>query len=81
MGAFRGRRRLDCLCGTQRRGDEQRPRVHFQAPEMTNSRMPQGLHLETGQIWAADWPFLGHFWAGLMGHFFWGNGPNFLVIS
>lgn len=40
-------RRLDCLCGTERRCDEQLPRVHFQAPDMAKSRMPQGLHLDT----------------------------------
>ena len=43
-------RRLDCLCGTERRCDEQLPRVHFQAPDMAKSRMPQGVHLETGQL-------------------------------
>lgn len=42
-------RKLDCLCGTERRNDEQLPRVHFAAPDHAKkSRMPSGLHLDAG---------------------------------
>ena len=42
-------RKLDCLCGTERRNDEQLPRVHFAAPDhVKKSRMPSGLHLDAG---------------------------------
>eukprot|EP00439_Symbiodinium_sp_Y106_P056612 s247_g7.t4 len=41
-------RRLDLLCGTPRRPDEQPPRVHFQAPHgAVSQRMLSGLHLDT----------------------------------
>ncbi|CAE7324166.1 yrrM [Symbiodinium microadriaticum] len=41
-------RRLDVLCGTPRRRDEQPPRVHFQAPHgAVQQRMLSGLHLDT----------------------------------